>query len=512
MLRNLATLARLFQILKTLAREDALGYYQPQGPLAVLVATIKFIWGRKKKGRPGEKLAKALTDLGPTFIKLGQALSVRADLIGKKMASDLSHLQDQLPPFDSQIARAIIQREFDASVENLFAEFSNAPIAAASIAQVHKARTIDGRAVAVKILRPDIHTIFEKDIALFHKLATMAETYIPPLRRLRPVDVVATFAKWVRTEMDLRLEGASASEFARNATNEKGFRVPQVDWNLTSQSVLTTEWIEGIRIDDEDGLNKAGINRNDLLEKSSEIFFLQVFRDGFFHADMHPGNLFIDPDGNIVPVDFGIMGRVDKKTRYFLADTLIGFLQHDYGRVADVHFAVGYVPADQDRNAFKQAIWAIGEPLLDKTLNEISIGRLLGDLFQTTERFHMQTQPDLLLLQKTILVAEGVGRMINPDVNMWVLARPLIEKWMIANRSPEARMVDNIKNFVGLIESLPENIRKTDRILSRLDQLDIKEKSGKAFDSKGKVRYLSFYILAALMGGAISYLAMMYFR
>ena len=220
-------------------------------------------------------------------------------------------------------------------------------------------------------------------------------------------------------------------------------------------------------------LNKAGINRNDLLEKSSEIFFLQVFRDGFFHADMHPGNLFIDPDGNIVPVDFGIMGRVDKKTRYFLADTLIGFLQNDYGRVADVHFAIGYVPADQDRNAFKQAIWAIGEPLLDKTLNEISIGRLLGDLFQTTERFNMQTQPDLLLLQKTILVAEGVGRMINPDVNMWVLARPLIEKWMIANRSPEARMLDNVKNFVGLIESLPENIRKTDRILSRLDQINI---------------------------------------
>lgn len=468
MASGVSNLMRLVAIARTLARHDALWPIERLGvakPALLLARPFR----RKKPGlRQGERLANAFADLGPSFIKLGQALSVRSDLVGEEIASDLARLQDNLPPFPFEKARAEIEAELEAPLEELFSEFDEKPVAAASIAQVHFATTTDGREVAVKVLRPDIERKFERDLDLFYWLAEMVERVAPSMRRLRPVDVVRTFEEWARVEMDLRLEGAAASELADNCVEDDGFRVPRVDWQRTGTRVLTTERVHGIRIDDVAAITAAGLDVNEVLERSARVFFLQVFRDGFFHADMHPGNMFVDADGTLVPVDFGIMGRVDRKTRYFLADMLIGFLSRDYDRVADVHFDAGLVPPHKSRDAFKQAIRAIGEPLFDRPLSEISIGRLLQQLFQTTESFDMETQPDLLLLQKTMLVAEGVGRRLNPDVNMWFLARPLIEDWMLANRGPEARLREAASNIYATLERLPGVLSRAETLIDRL--------------------------------------------
>lgn len=463
---------RLIGIARTLARHDALWPARGVRALRLPVGLIRVLWGRRRPGREGERLAAALAALGPSFIKLGQALSVRADLVGDQVAQDLSQLQDRLPPFPTAQARAAIEAELETPVSDLFAHFEEVPVAAASIAQVHFAVTPDGREVAVKVLRPDVEAQFERDIQLFRWLAETGERFIPSLRRLRPVDVVETFKDWVETEMDLRLEGAAASELAALSHDDEGFRVVAVDWQRTGRRVLTTERIHGLRIDDVAGLTEAGFDVNDLLERSARIFFLQVFRDGFFHADMHPGNMFVDADGNLCPVDFGIMGRVDKRTRIFLADLLVGFLQRDYKSVAQVHFDFGIVPPHKSKEAFTQAIRAVGEPVLDKPLNEISVGRLLAQLFKVTEDFDMETQPDLLLLQKTMLVAEGVGRKLNPSVNMWLLAQPLIEDWMIANRGPEARIRDAIGETVDALQRLPSTLRRAEEVLEKLSEID----------------------------------------
>ncbi len=472
MITGILNCFRLIGIARTLARHDALWPARRVRALRLPVGAIRILWGRRRPGREGERLAAALTELGPSFIKLGQALSVRADLVGDQVAEDLSKLQDRLPPFPTEKARASIEAELETPIADLFASFEETPVAAASIAQVHFAVTPDGREVAVKVLRPDVEEQFARDIALFNWLAETGERLIPSMRRLRPVDVVAMFKEWVETEMDLRLEGAAAAELAALSHDDDGFRVVAVDWQRTARRVLTTERIHGLRIDDIAGLTKAGMDVNELLERSAQIFFLQVFRDGFFHADMHPGNMFVDAEGNLCPVDFGIMGRVDKRTRIFLADLLVGFLQRDYKTVAQVHFDFGVVPPHKSKEAFTQAIRAVGEPVLDKPLNEISVGRLLAQLFKVTEDFEMETQPDLLLLQKTMLVAEGVGRKLNPTVNMWVLAQPLIEDWMIANRGPEARIRDAVGETIDALQRLPGTLRRAEDVLETLSGID----------------------------------------
>ena len=471
MLNGLKNSFRLMAIVRTLARHDALWPLEQAGASKLALLPVKILWRRKSKGRNGEKLADALTELGPTFIKLGQALSVRSDLVGERVAEDLARLQDSLPPFAYETARATVERELGQPLEDLFTEFAKEPVAAASIAQVHEAETTEGNKVAVKILRPDVEKRFDQDVALFFWLAGLAERFFPALKRLRLADVVETFHEWVLVEMDLRLEGAAASELAENCAGDEGFRVPEVDWDRTAKRVLCTEWVNGLRIDDLGGLRAAGHDVELVLEHSARIFFLQVFRDGFFHADIHPGNMFVDEDGILTPVDFGIMGRVDWPTRLFLADMLIGFLQRDYRKVSDVHFDMGVVPPHKSRDAFTQALRAIGEPLLGKPLNEISLGRLLAHLFQTTEDFDMETQPDLLLLQKTMVVAEGVGRKLNPKVNMWMLAQPLIEDWMIANRGPEAQLRQAAADGMKLVMRLPGMIEKADKALDKLEQL-----------------------------------------
>lgn len=459
MFRTLRNLRRLWAIARTLARHDAIvgpGGVEIPVPLRFAIRLMKF---RKIPGisakRPGERLSLALQALGPAFIKLGQVLSVRVDLIGEEMAADLSMLQDRLPPFTGAEAISTIEAEFDGPIGDIFETFNPDPVAAASIAQVHRAVTADGAEVAVKVLRPGVEDAFQRDLDLMRWLAERVEESQPALRRLKPIEVVETLADTVAMELDLRLEAAAADELRRNFEDDPNFIVPGVDWIRTARRVLTTDWIDGVQLHDRDALVNQGHDLENVVANLARAFFLQIFRDGFFHADLHPGNLFIAEDGAVIAVDFGIMGRVDKKTRQYLAEMLLGFLTGDYQRVAEVHFRAGYVPAGQSVDAFAQAARSIAEPILGLPLNQISLARLLAQLFQVTERFQMETQPQLLLLQKTMLVAEGVGRGLYPDVNMWELARPMIADWMTETLGPEARIRDAVGDVVRGLERLP---------------------------------------------------------
>jgi ubiquinone biosynthesis protein len=405
--------ARLLVIARTLARHDAL-FPLRDAQIAPIVTLLARALAKKDRGgrtapRAGQRLAAALDELGPSFIKLGQAISVRSDLLGEEVAEDLSALQDRLPPFGAAEARATVERQLGKPVATLFARFDDKPVAAASIAQVHYAETTADEPVAVKILRPGIEAAFERDVALLEWLAGLAERTRPALRRLKPREVVATFRETVRIEMDLRMEAAAASEFAESLADDPNVHIPKVDWLRTSRRVMTLERIEGIPVDERENLIAAGHDPDQIVARAAETFFVQVFRNGFFHADMHPGNLFVDRDGRLVMVDFGIMGRVDRKTRIYLAEMLVGFLQGDYRAVAEVHFRAGYIPRHKSLDVFMQACRSIGEPIMNKPLHEISLARLLAQLFQITEAFEMETQPQLLLLQKSMLLAE-IGR------------------------------------------------------------------------------------------------------
>ncbi|TCS65117.1 2-polyprenylphenol 6-hydroxylase [Varunaivibrio sulfuroxidans] len=472
MIRSFRNILRFLRVAHILARHDALFLLDNLGvaPFIVFIARL----GRRRgaQGRPGQRLARALSQAGPSFIKLGQALSTRSDLLGEEIAADLSELQDALPPFSGTLARQAIADEFGCPLESLFRSFDETPVAAASIAQVHFAVTSDGREVAVKVLRPDIEAAFARDLDLFYWAAQLIEMARPELRRLKPVEAVKTLEKSVQMEMDLRFEAAACAELAENFRDDPTFRVPGVDWLRTGRRVLCTERVEGIVIDDIPALVKAGHEPLEVLRKAAGAFFHQVFRDGFFHADMHPGNLFVAPDGAVVAVDFGIMGRLDDANRKTLAEMMLAFLTRDYRRAAEVHFEAGWIPADQSVTAFTQACRSIAEPIMDKAQNEISIGRLLGQLFQITETFAMEAQPQLLMLQKTMLVAEGTGRHIAPEANMWMLARPLVEQWAHDNLSPQARLRDGVQELVGAARRLP-------RVLNNL------EKSLDAFSERG---------------------------
>ena len=469
MIRATRNLSRLFVIGRTLARHDAL-FVLDGHAIGRTVAALARLTSKPNpeisSQRPGERLALALTALGPTFIKLGQALSTRPDLLGQAVTDDLTNLQDQLPPFAFSEAKAIIDADFDHETDVLFTSIEPTPVAAASIAQVHFAVTEDGGEVAVKILRPGIREAFARNVDLLYWLAETVERTQPKLRRLRPIETVRTFEESVRIEMDLRFEAAAAEELRENFADEPRFKVPTVDWLRTSEHVLTLERVSGARIDKPDTVKALGLDPVDVVRTSAEVFFRMVFHHGFFHADMHPGNLFVAQEmggvGTIIAMDFGIMGRIDARTRRHLGEMLLGFLTRDYKRVAEVHMEAGFVPSEKDVGAFAQACRSIAEPILGKPLNEISLARLLGQLFQITETFEMQTQPQLLLLQKSMLLAEGVGRLMAPNVNMWELARPLIEDWMVKELGPEGRIRDAVSDASATLEKLPRLIDSID--------------------------------------------------
>ncbi|MEJ2124438.1 MAG: 2-polyprenylphenol 6-hydroxylase [Alphaproteobacteria bacterium] len=429
---------------------------------------------RHWRGENGKavRLSNALASLGPSYIKLGQFLATRRDIIGPELANDLAELQDRLPPFSMDEAKRVIRESLGAEPDALFETLSE-PVAAASIAQVHQAtiRESDGRVrkVAVKILRPGVDARFRHDLSSFYFAARKIERWHQASRRLRPVAVVDTLAESVRLEMDLRFEAAAISEMTENIkkSGDAGFRVPKVDWQRTSARVLTTEWIDAIPIADLDAINAAGIDREALGNNVIRTFLRHAMRDGFFHADMHQGNLFVEPNGMLVAVDFGIMGRLSAKERHFLAEILYGFIVRDYQRTAQAHIDAGYVPSSHSVEAFAQAVRSIGEPLVDRTAEEIHMAVLLSQLLEITDLFDMQTRPELLLLQKTMVVVEGVARSLDPRLNMWNAAGPVVKEWMAEQIGPRAKFneaLEGLGALAGLLAQAPKLAEQAGRV------------------------------------------------
>jgi ubiquinone biosynthesis protein len=422
------------------------------------------------------RLAAALTQLGPTYVKLGQFLATRPDVVGPAIARDLESLQDKMAPFPQGEAEAAIAAAFGKPLSAVYVSFGPA-VAAASIAQVHCAEIETNGArkpVAVKILRPGIERRFKSDLDAFFFAARKAEAFSAEARRLRLIEVVSTLARSVAIEMDFRLEAAAASEMAQNTREDSGFRVPTVDWDRTAREVLTLEWIDGIRLSDHGALQAKGFDLPDLGQNVIQSFLRHALRDGFFHADMHPGNLFVDDEGRLVAVDFGIMGRLGPKERRFLAEILFGFITRDYQRTAQVHFDAGYVPRQHSVESFAQAIRAIGEPIHNRTAEDISMAKLLMLLFEVTGLFDMRTRPELLLLQKTMVVVEGVARSLDPKLDMWSTADPVVREWIARNLGPVGRLEDAVEGageigrFLGQVPSL---LTRAGTLLDQLDDI-----------------------------------------
>lgn len=415
------------------------------GPLLRFAArtfAFPFRWLGYRGDQTLPPATRALTALGPAYIKFGQILSTRPDVVGNALASELRLLQDKLPSFPTSAAKAEVAKELGINIDDVFSEFSE-PVAAASIAQVHHAVLREsGQEVAIKVLRPGIERAFYRDIDAFYFAAGMVERLSRSSRRLRPMEVVRHFDGVVRGELDLRLESASASEFAANTADDSGFHVPIVNWALSSRRVMTLDWVDGANAGDNEAIDAAGHNRFDLGVRVLQLFLSHALRDGFFHADMHQGNLKIGANGDIIAYDFGIMGRIDEYTRRVYAEILFGFIKRDYRRVAQVHFEAGYVPAHQDVDEFARALRAVGEPIFGMDASHISMGRLLSHLFEVTERFGMQTRTELILLQRTMVVVEGVARSMDEDINIWKAARPVVENYIAESIGPKAMLRD----------------------------------------------------------------------
>jgi ubiquinone biosynthesis protein len=468
--------ARLLRVGFVLAREGALALIDPSPlpPTARLALKCARVVERKGVGDGAARLAAALTRLGPSWVKFGQFLATRPDVVGVRVARDLESLQDRMPPFPRQEAIAMVEAAFGRPLADTFAEFGE-PVAAASIAQVHRARThhaVD-RPVAVKVLRPNVRARFSRDLDAMRFAAGIVERFVPATRRLRPLEVVETLARSVAIEMDLRLEAAALSELAENTRDDPDFRVPQVHWELTERDVMTSEWMGGIPLSDLAALEAAGHDRVALARTLIQTFLRQALRDGFFHADMHPGNLFVDSEARIVAVDFGIMGRLGPKERRFLAEILYGFITRDYQRVAEVHFEAGYVPRRHSVADFAQALRAIGEPIHNRRADEISMAKLLTLLFEVTALFDMTTRTELVMLQKTMVVVEGVARSLDPKLDMWTTSDPVVREWIERHLGPVGRLEDAGRGalaLLGFLGQLPDALAQAARIAKRLEQ------------------------------------------
>jgi ubiquinone biosynthesis protein len=475
MFSTLASLARLSRVGLVMAREGALALVDdsalPPGPARWAVRLGRLI-ERPGLGGRAERLAAALTRLGPSHVKFGQFLATRPDVVGPRVAADLAQLQDRMPPFPTEVAIRTVEAAHGKPLAALFPEFSP-PIAAASISQVHPAVTKDGRKVAVKVLRPQVRERFTRDLTAMRRGAELAESLSDEARRLRVTGVVDTLIRSVVMEMDLRLEAAALSELAQNTAGDADFRVPKPDWELTARDVLVAEWVDGIRLSDLEALDKAGHDRVTLGRNVIQSFLKHTLRDGFFHADMHPGNLFVDAEGRLVAVDGGIMGRLGMKERRFLAEILLGFITRDYTRVAEVHFEAGYVPAHHSVADFAQAIRAVGEPIHDRSADEISMAKVLSLLFEITALFEMKTRTELVMLQKTMVVVEGVGRMLDPRLDMWRTSEPVVREWIGRHLGPVGRLEEagrGVMSLAGAVAQLPETVQRGEKLLGRLEQ------------------------------------------
>ncbi|MDR3508166.1 MAG: 2-polyprenylphenol 6-hydroxylase, partial [Caulobacteraceae bacterium] len=408
---------------------------------------------KARQGRPGERLAAVLESLGPAAIKLGQVLSTRADIFGRTFADDLSHLKDRLAPFPIAIARAVVASELDRPVESLFASFGE-PIAAASIAQAHPATLADGRKVAVKVLRPGVDVRVRKDVEVLRMAGRLAERLGPEARRLEPRALTEIVSRSLQLELDLRLEAAGASELGEIMAEDGFMSAPKVIWEGVGKRVLTLDWAQGMPLSDPKAMEQPGIDRKAVADNLIRAFLSQAMDHGVFHADLHEGNLFVAAPDRIIAVDFGIMGRLDAVARRHLAEILWGFLQRDYRRVAKAHFDAGYVPAHHSVELFAQALRAVGEPNVGQAAASVSMGRLLGQLFEITALFDMRLRPELVLLQKTMVTVEGVARGIDPGHNLWASAEPVVRRWIMRELSPVARARELAEDGVKALQAL----------------------------------------------------------
>jgi ubiquinone biosynthesis protein len=454
---------RLLKWGRTLARHGALTGIEEDPLTPPQVRRLARIARFGARVPPAPDYAAALVAIGPAAIKLGQALSTRPDLVGERAAENLSLLQDDLPPAPFAAIKQTIESSFGVPLDSLFSEFDEAPIGAASIAQVHRAVTTDGREVAVKVLRPGIEEEFAKAIETYEWAAAHAEHFGGELERLRPRLVVAQFRQWTARELDLQREGASASELRENMVAEPGYYVPEIDWRRTARRVLTLEWLDGIKLNDREALIEAGQDCQTLAATLVRAFLRQAVVDGFFHADLHHGNLFALADGRIAAIDFGIMGRIDRRARVWLAEILYGLITGNYRRVAEIHFEAQYVPPHHSVEEFATALRAAGEPIRGLPVKDISVGRMLESLFAITRDFDMPTQPHLLLLQKSMVMNEGVATALDPDINMWETAEPFLTEWIRSELGPEAYYADRIIDIVRAVKKLPELINRIDQ-------------------------------------------------
>ena len=518
MIAALTHAGRLARAAFVFAREGVFGVIDPDlvpapGQIGVRIARLI----ERRGAKSGPRLSRALTRMGPAYLKLGQFLATRPDVVGVVMARDLESLQDRLPPFPQQEAEAVITSSLNRPLREAFISLGPA-VAAASIAQVHRGEVLsDGtrQQVAVKVLRPNVAARFRRDLSDFFYVAGKAEAFSAEARRLRLVEVINTMSRSVAMEMDLRLEAAALSEMAENTRDDPDFRVPAVDWDRTTHNVLTMEWVDGIALNDHARLKETGVDLPDLGRKIIQSFLRHALRDGFFHADMHPGNLFLDESGRLVAVDFGIMGRLGLKERRVLAEILLGFITRDYRRVAEVHFEAGYVPAHHSVENFAQAIRAIGEPIHNRTAENISMAKLLTLLLEVTGLFDMRTRPELILLQKTMVVVEGVARGFDPKLDIWSIAHPVVREWIERNLGPIGRVqgaVSGAGDLARVLINLPEIATRSMVVLEQLETMtregwrlspETIAAMGRAESRKSRWRTVALWVIAATFVGIL---------
>ena len=513
---------KLFILLKILRKFSTSGAVEVIDDIKTIPKFLKFIFfifslGTRKEiiisnKTSGEKLCTALQGMGTTFIKLGQFLATRPDIIGDEVAKKLEKLQDKLPAFSTIQAKEILKKEIGEKLFNNIILFEN-PIAAASIAQVHFAKIkIDGseKELAIKILRPNIHKIVNEELDALMFIAFIIENFFTKTKRLKLIEVIYLLKEITNVEMDLRFEAAAASELYDNTKNDRFIKVPKIYWSYTSKQILTLDKVDAITIRDIESLKKSKIDLKQLSKNLIQLFLKQAVRDGFFHADIHQGNLFVDTEGNLIPIDFGIMGRLDKNNKKYLAEILLGFIERDYNKVAQVHFLAGLVPENTSKDELAQALRSIGEPIFGQAIKDISGGNLLAQLFDITEKFNMQTQTQLLLLQKTMVSVEGVARKLNPEANIWEISKPVLEDWIKSEKGPEAKIKKTIeisKEVFEKIPDLPDVMDKANLALQMLAEgkLNLNSISGKNLEMEElKMKNLRNNMIIVFLGVVIT--------